>query len=701
MEEITRNDLNFFQNEILKDMKSMEKKLNEKITIISTNFQNTSLLMDQKYENIKVKLDEIEKSLESKNAMETINNKLEKFNSKLEEKIVFYNTKIAKIERDLSNACFKYDKIFLNNISSPGLIGDGCPYPSMKVFLEYMNNKMKEMLSSKEKFAIDFRSYEDWVKQTLDKFREELIDTKNKHLNLIGKEIAQYDKRSLEKMNMVEDKLNSIKIENGAYNFNFKKKSEELEEKLVLFQNISDNIINKYNECKREYLQIKHKFNDLSKYFKTMKLIAPNNNREFYDEMSKRVSIGMNKKQQKRNTENIKYSDILPSITSLEDISKIQKKNDNSVQNFNIEIKESRSKLSKKKSFQNDNLTLSSFNNTGLDNNIVKNINLKQSFKNNNQMLSSNAGNFSILRNIVKQKNNDLVIERKLSNKITLSKKNIKVFTNNFMNEDKREPDLNDDLSINDNIKENEKENNSSYNSEEEEKDKDLNEINNKNNENDMLKDNEIHSNSMSNLATIEQKITGKGTEYNTNKLSSDNVINNSNIVTRINLDEELNKVNQKFDNLYEKANEKIMNIAHQINVLVMKINKSIFNKENVKKIKEIDFSVERRKKNIFLNNPGISLPLAITYEHHYTSAKKENENESSFKNRNLYSNKLNYNIVNINRGKLADFRSNSNDIIELIKNKNDIKKNHVKMIDLNSVNKLESYLIKKFTDPN
>ena len=36
-----------------------------------------------------------------------------------------------------------------------------------------------------------------------------------------------------------------------------------------------------------------------------------------------------------------------------------------------------------------------------------------------------------------------------------------------------------------------------------------------------------------------------------------------------------------------------------------------------------------------------------------------------------------------------------------LIKNKNDIKKNYVKMIDLNSVNKLESYLIKKFTEPN
>jgi len=701
MEEITRNDLNFFQNEILKDMKSMEKKLNEKITIISTNFQNTSLLMEQKYENIKVKLEELEKSLDSKNAMETVNKKLEKFNSKLEEKIVLYNTKISTFERDLSNACFKYDKIFLNNISSPGLIGDGCPYPSMKVFLEFMNNKMKEMLSSKEKFSIDFKAYEDWVKLTLDKFREEQIDTKAKHLEFLEKEISKYDKRSFEKMNMVEDKLNTIRIENGTYNFNFKKKSEELEEKLVMFQTMNDNIINAYNESKREFMQIKHKFNDLSKYFKTMKLTATTNNRAFYDEMSKRVSISMNKKQQKRNTENIKYSDILPSITSLEDLSKIQKKNDNSVQNFNIEIKESRSKLSKKKSFQNDNLALSSFNNAGSDNTIVKNINLKQSFKNANQMLS-NAGNFSILRSIAKQKGDDFVIERKLSNKITLSKKNIRVFTNNFMNEDKREPDLNDDLSVNDNIKEHEKENNSSYNSDEEEQEKNLNEVSNKNNENDMLKD-EIHSNSMSNLATIEQKITGKGNEYINNKLSSENINNNSNVVTKINLDEELNKVNQKFDALYEKANEKIMKIAHQINVLVSKINKSIFNKENVTKIREIDFSVERRKRNIFLNNPGISLPLPMTtsYDPHYTSAKKESENDSSFKNRNLYSNKLNYNIVNINRTKLADFRSNSNDVIELIKNKNDVKKNYVKMIDLNSVNKLESYLIKKFTDPN
>ena len=138
MEDITRKDLNIFENEILKDIKLMEEKLNEKITKISTNSQNSILLMEQKYENTKVKIEEIMKILESQSAIDKINKRLDKFNSKLEEKIALYNSKISKFEKDLSNACFKYDKIFLNNISSPGLIGDGCPYPSMKVFLKFV-----------------------------------------------------------------------------------------------------------------------------------------------------------------------------------------------------------------------------------------------------------------------------------------------------------------------------------------------------------------------------------------------------------------------------------------------------------------------------------------------------------------------------------------------------------------------------------
>ena len=703
MEEITRNDLIFFQNEVLKDMKLIENKINDKISAISNTTKNSSLILEQKIENLKKKLDETIQTLDINNKIEKINDKFDKFKSKFEERILINNTKIASFERELSNACFKYDKIFLNNISSPGLIGDGCPFPTMRSFLEFSNNKIKEIISSKEKFFIDFKEYENWVKLTLDKFREENNDFKNKTNEFLIKEIKYYDKRSFEKINIVEDKLNSIKIENGNYNYNLNKKWEELEEKLKLFNNIKDNIINTYNNCRKEYIQIKNKFNDLSKYFKTMKLTSNNSNRAFFDEMSKKTNIN---KKQKIDIENSKYNNILPMITSLEEASKVllDRKNDNSIQNFNIEIK--KNKLSKKKSLKIENIDLSNMN----IENTIKNYNLKKNFNKNN--ILTNAESFKILNDINDTTNNEIFYRNKL-----LKKNSIKINKNNYLNQQNKEEGseiLNDNISINQNIEnfgEQQKESSiliSDDNDDEVNKEKNEKEINNINNDNEVELQ---HSNSKINLATNEQKITSiKKNKENDNKLLND--YNIDKIVTKMNLDEELYKINQKFDNLYEKANNKIISIVHQINILINKINRSIFQKENIKTIKEINFSLNRKKRNIVLNNSemGLCLPYNKTYDHNYNNDKKNlNEKENSLNDtnkknyRDLYNNRININIIDIDRKKLGKVRTNSNDLFSLIKikKKNNNISDSIKFIDKQSINKIESYLIKKFSETN
>ena len=703
MEEITRNDFSYFQNEILKDMKSTENKLTDKISTLSINFENYKLIMDQKNELFTTKIDELIKSLDYRIILEKVNNKLNKFNSKLEETTLINNTKIANFEKELRNACFKYDRIFLNNLSSPGLIGDGCPYPTMKTFFEYVNNKIKEMTSSKEKILIDFKAYENWVKSTLDKFKEEISEYKDNEHEFLVKEIKKYDQRSLEKMNMVEDKLNSIRLENGNYNLDLKKKWNELEEKLELFHTMNDNIINIYNKCRKEFIQIKTKFNDLSKYFKNLKLMSNGKGRTIFDEISKKINID---KIQKTNIENSKFNKILPTITSLEDSSNVflNKNNNhhNTIQNFNIEIKDSHSQLFRKKSFKIESLTLSNIKNLNSENNEIKKNNLRQSLKNN------------ILQNykeLYTDKNDFSPIEKKLTNKITLSKKNGNIYPNNFITEENGDIEskiLDDDMSINDNNNNEHIKNSKSLISEDENKEKDIKE---KIKDIELIKDKEMNSNSISKFETIEQKMSStlKSKDIN-NKFSNEFNLNNnenSNIVTKINLDEELNKIKQKFDNLYEKANEKIINITHQINSLIGKINKSILMKENMKKIKEIDFSVEQKKKTLILTNSRITLPVSINHVKNVSSEKKDNnEKDISFnslnkvKNRNLYNKKHLYNIVQINGPKFLEVRSNSNDLVNLVRNKGNNKNNDYYKIDRSSVNKLESYLIKKFSEP-
>ena len=754
MEEITRNDFSFFQNEILKDIKELEKKVNEKLSTVSKNFENTALIIEQKYENANVRMEEILKKLEEEKIMEKINDRLDKFNSKIEETITVSNTKIASFQKDLSNACFKYDKIFLNNISSPGLIGDGCPYQTMRSFLEYVNSKIKELISSKEKSVLDFKKYEEWINKSLDKFKEEIIDNKNEIKQYLIKEIKQYDKRSIEKMNIVEDKLSFIRIENGRYNYNLNKKWEELNEKLQLFYTMNENLVNIYNNSRKEYIQIKTKFNDLSDYFKEMKYSNKiTSTKALFDELSKKIKVKSEKHEKINSETSSKYNNILPSIDDIPSIKLNKKNNNNSVQNFNIEIKETHSKLLKKKTFQIDN-----FGTT---------LNLKQNFYKNN--LKTYKINLNIIydnNNINKTNNVKNPFERKLTDNINFSRINIKSYYNNYINEKKNESPsllLKKDKSIKensfkniDNIEEQNKENSSfntiSNNNETKEKEKDNlenknnnknidnNNNNNNNNENDIIKDIEINSSiSKNNITVIEPKITNiennnnnnnsnlnknnsnsNLNKNNSNKIIDDddnNNINYSNIVTKINLDEELNKVNQKFDHIYDKINYKILEITQQINILINQINKIVFRKdENIKKIKEIDFFVERKNKNIFLNNSGICLPYSTnksTEENYKTPNNNEKENSFNTFNiknknknsRNIDNHKLIFNNMNINRTKLANSKSNSNsnsnsnNIINLIKEKNYNKNYYIRMIDPLSINKIESYLIKKFTD--
>jgi len=754
MEEITRNDFSFFQNEILKDIKELEKKVNEKLSTVSKNFENTALIIEQKYENANVRMEEILKKLEEEKIMEKINDRLDKFNSKIEETITVSNTKIASFQKDLSNACFKYDKIFLNNISSPGLIGDGCPYQTMRSFLEYVNSKIKELISSKEKSVLDFKKYEEWINKSLDKFKEEIIDNKNEIKQYLIKEIKQYDKRSIEKMNIVEDKLSFIRIENGRYNYNLNKKWEELNEKLQLFYTMNENLVNIYNNSRKEYIQIKTKFNDLSDYFKEMKYSNKiTSTKALFDELSKKIKVKSEKHEKINSETSSKYNNILPSIDDIPSIKLNKKNNNNSVQNFNIEIKETHSKLLKKKTFQIDN-----FGTT---------LNLKQNFyKNNLKTYKSNLNIIYDNNNINKTNNVKNPFERKLTDNINFSRINIKSYYNNYINEKKNESPsllLKKDKSIKensfkniDNIEEQNKENSSfntiSNNNETKEKEKDNlenknnnkntnnNNNNNNNNENDIIKDIEINSSiSKNNITVIEPKITNiennnnnnnsnlnknnsnsNLNKNNSNKIIDDddnNNINYSNIVTKINLDEELNKVNQKFDHIYDKINYKILEITQQINILINQINKIVFRKdENIKKIKEIDFFVERKNKNIFLNNSGICLPYSTnkSIEENYKTP-NNNEKENSFNtfniknknknSRNIDKHKLIFNNMNINRTKLANStsnsnsNSNSNNIINLIKEKNSNKNYYIRMIDPLSINKIESYLIKKFTD--
>ena len=387
MKEITRNDFNLFQNEILGLIKKSDANSKEKITNLMMNLQKTELISEQKFQNFKYEVEKVVKNLETNDIILKLNERINDLNKKIEELKTINNTKISNFERDLSNACFKYDKIFLNNISSPGLIGDGCPYPTMRSFLEYCNNKIKEFMNSKDKFGIDFKKYHDWVQSSLDKFREEMNKYKEENENNLKKEIKQYDKRSHDKMNAVEDKLSFIRVENGRYNFKLNKKWEELEEKLQNFHYMNDNLIKIYSKTREEFIKSQKDLANIINYLNYTKSSSPNANKTTYDKFNKRIDI---------NTPQLpNIESILPSFNSFDDLSKFANPftSKNNISNNESKYNSSKQNQKFKKSFIKKNtisldknlFNFNKLNRLNINNNINTDINGKENENENPQ----------------------------------------------------------------------------------------------------------------------------------------------------------------------------------------------------------------------------------------------------------------------------------------------------------------------------
>ena len=69
-----------------------------------------------------------------------MNNKIKQqfteFKTKINNNLIVNNSKISSLERELKDIGFKYDNLFNNNISTPGLIGKGGKYKESKRYVD-------------------------------------------------------------------------------------------------------------------------------------------------------------------------------------------------------------------------------------------------------------------------------------------------------------------------------------------------------------------------------------------------------------------------------------------------------------------------------------------------------------------------------------------------------------------------------------
>ena len=432
MAEVKKADMIYMQNELLSDINSLEKKLSDKITQLSIVIQNQKLISEQNFElskgNYKILLEKIE----SNENLDKIKQQFTEFKTKINNNLIVNNSKISSLERELKDIGFKYDNLFNNNISTPGLIGKGGKYKDLRNFREYLDKKINELIIYKEKNIIDIKKYKEKTDNIIGQIQLRTQNNESKYFEFCYEKINEAKKEIMDKFNLLDESINNIKIENGKYSFDLIKKSEDLQNQINTFKNIEQDINTKLKEQSEKYQNynndlvklfesqsdefklIKSRFTELSEFIKDVRFMrnlnnfkgkGVNQNNEINSVsflkdsrlLSKRINF--DKPQKYNKNEEIKY-EYNKTENDFNKKNEDEEKNKNNKNNIKYNIKQNILNVNSNINNSNNNIKLKEINSPKkLINNLVINTS------------TINSGNSSIKKN--KDLNNTLISFKK------------------------------------------------------------------------------------------------------------------------------------------------------------------------------------------------------------------------------------------------------------------------------------------------
>ena len=121
-----QDDILYFKNDILKDMKEQITRLNSKYIKRINELEEKLNDIQKKSEVCYQKISNITEGVSNQKMYQQRFSELEKFQSKASESLINNEFKIKNLENLLQDTISKYDKIILDSILYPGIIGKNC-----------------------------------------------------------------------------------------------------------------------------------------------------------------------------------------------------------------------------------------------------------------------------------------------------------------------------------------------------------------------------------------------------------------------------------------------------------------------------------------------------------------------------------------------------------------------------------------------
>ena len=287
-----KQDIIFLKEDILKDFREIENKLNTKYEKQNANTLTKLHKFEISIEAMKNQIFELSTLISTdKNIQQKVLN-LQEFKTKVSDKLIKQDLSIGANEAMIKEAINRYDKLLNESILYQGVIGNNARFQTFHQLIDYLLLNTNQFVNFKDKNMIDFKSYKTKLESLFKSLKvqaDSIVTTNNKYTN---KRIIESEKRLKELITVQDAKIYDIKLESNNCSTNLDNKFQEmnkeirellmtrgekfdkLDEEIDLLKDFNKGVAMKFENNENEIKYIKEKLkllNSLDENIKNMK----------------------------------------------------------------------------------------------------------------------------------------------------------------------------------------------------------------------------------------------------------------------------------------------------------------------------------------------------------------------------------------------------------------------------------------------
>lgn len=281
--------LNKFKEDMFQQLKEIENKIYLDTVDFKTTILNRVSSIEKSSGDIVQRITVIEESSTGLGSKIDKVAEIDKSCKKLAEEAMTQGLRIKNLDKTMNDNFYKYDRLYLDNLVIPGVIGEYSKYKTFKEFIEANMKQLELLLNFKEKHTLDLKSYKEKLENLIGQFSIQMTQTDRNNKDytnsktdtlekIINKDRQETEKRlmdnRLENTKHAKELLlatDSLRTEQERLE-DFKSKIiKELKDGIDKMKSVNSDTIDNFDSLKSEYMVFKRKFNDLAEFIKDIR----------------------------------------------------------------------------------------------------------------------------------------------------------------------------------------------------------------------------------------------------------------------------------------------------------------------------------------------------------------------------------------------------------------------------------------------